>query len=99
MEPDGFALLLSASHTVSLHGLSRFFEGSPDDLGRRISGLPIILVRSLPLREAHRLSNELGRHGVSVVILPVEACGRYPQADLTLRPAPDQAKPAPTGRC
>ncbi len=90
MEPDGssatgFALLLSGSHPVSLNGLSHFFEGSSAELGRRVPKLPITLLKGLSLEEAHRLSNGLGRHGVSVVILPSGACGRYPHADLKLR--------------
>ena len=95
MDQD-FALLLSGSHPVSLHGLSRFFEGSPEALGGRIPKRPITLLKALSLEEAHRLSNELGRHGVSVVILPSAACGRYPHADLRLRPAPVPAAASPT---
>ncbi len=106
MEPDGstgslghdFALLLSGSHPVSMHGLSRFFEGSPEELGKRIPKLPVTMVKDLSLEEAHRLSNELGRHGVSVVILPSGSCGRYPHADLTLRPSQDSVVASPTSK-
>lgn len=108
MEPDGspgglgqgFAILLSGSHPISMHGLSRFFEGSPEELGGRIPKLPITLLKGLSLKEAHRLSNELGRHGVTVVILPSGVCGRYSHADLKLRSSPDPtvASPAKKGR-
>jgi hypothetical protein len=91
VDPDGspatgFALLLSGSHPVSMHGLSRYFEGSSEEMGRRVPKLPITLLKGLSLEEAHRLSNDLGKHGVSVVILPSGSCGHYPHADLKLRP-------------
>lgn len=92
---QGFALLLSGSHPVSMHGLSRFFEGSSEEMARRIPKLPTTLVKGLSLEDAHRISNGLGRHGVSVVILPVDACSRYAHADLRLRPSPDTAAASP----